>query len=212
VFVVNFKSNPSYEDSKEALGGITLLDKAKDSPFLCPLTGVEAGFGHRFVAIKTCGCALSEKIMKECPSSECLNCSKPFTKDDVVLLNPSDEEREKLRDALHEKRKAAKKEKKEKKKAKAAEETLETKPNNQTDEITTTTTSVTEEKKRKTSEASLSGNIKKAKEVMPVSTPSASTKAKVPEFANKGIFSSIFVKNAPSVPTSVGLTSTKLFS
>ena len=41
----------------------------------------------RFCVIKSCGCVISQKVPKEIPSSTCLACGKPFTEDDVIILN-----------------------------------------------------------------------------------------------------------------------------
>jgi len=113
IFNVNFKVNPAYD----ALGekqNTTIVDIAQDAPFVCPITGLEVGGNYKFHCIKSCGCAISDRALRECPSELCLNCGKPFNKDDVIPLNPSEEE-------LKELKKKYKAEGKDKKKSKSKE-------------------------------------------------------------------------------------------
>jgi len=96
IFNVNFKVNPAYD----ALGekqNTTIVDIAQDAPFVCPITGLEVGGNYKFHCIKSCGCAISDRALRECPSELCLNCGKPFNKDDVIPLNPTEEELKELK-------------------------------------------------------------------------------------------------------------------
>eukprot|EP01114_Cavostelium_apophysatum_P013798 TRINITY_DN3426_c0_g1_i1.p1 TRINITY_DN3426_c0_g1~~TRINITY_DN3426_c0_g1_i1.p1 ORF type:complete len:260 (-),score=65.83 TRINITY_DN3426_c0_g1_i1:51-830(-) len=111
VFPVNLKSNPAYKSLREQTS-LNLVDMAKESPFVCPISGVEACGKHRFSVIKSCGCALSDKAMKECPSEICLQCNKPFVKEDVIPLNPPEDELKEMRAKLKAKLEAEKEKKK----------------------------------------------------------------------------------------------------
>jgi len=87
------------------------------------------GGSHKFAVLKTCGCAFSERALKECPSEICLVCNTPFTEQDVLPLNPEDEELVELRLKLKEKMEQEKREKKERQREEAAKRvTFESKP------------------------------------------------------------------------------------
>jgi hypothetical protein len=58
---------------------------------------------YRFCVIKNCGCVLSEKAFRECPSEICLVCNKPFKTEDILILNPDESELKDLKDKLKEK-------------------------------------------------------------------------------------------------------------
>jgi hypothetical protein len=60
----------------------------------------------------------SEQGLKEVPSSTCIQCGKSFKQENIITINPTPAEQEKLKIALEEK-KAKAKEKKEKRKNKA---------------------------------------------------------------------------------------------
>jgi len=66
---------------------------------------------HKFVYLKSCGCVLSERCLREVPSDLCHKCQKPFTDADVVAINPSAEETAVLRAALEKRRKTEKQKK-----------------------------------------------------------------------------------------------------
>eukprot|EP01098_Paradermamoeba_levis_P008510 TRINITY_DN3528_c0_g1_i2.p1 TRINITY_DN3528_c0_g1~~TRINITY_DN3528_c0_g1_i2.p1 ORF type:complete len:332 (-),score=114.20 TRINITY_DN3528_c0_g1_i2:198-1193(-) len=104
--------------------------------WICPVTFIEASPKHKFLAIKTCGCVLSERAMKECPTNGiCLVCNTKFSKDDVIPLNRTDEEEIAEQRKKMEEKKAAKNEKKQPKK-----ETSASRQNSSTTTTTTTTT------------------------------------------------------------------------
>eukprot|EP00727_Mastigamoeba_balamuthi_P013511 m51a1_g8783 hypothetical protein (628) ;mRNA; r:199242-205977 len=95
--------------------------KARRGPFprfVCPLTGLEAGSGHRFVLMRGCGCVLSEKALAEVPSDKCLSCGAPVT--EVVTLNGNPDDVARLR-AQMEARRATEKPKKRKSAKRAAD-------------------------------------------------------------------------------------------
>jgi len=120
IIKLNFTANPAYEDDHT------------HSRFICPVTQIEFNGHYRFVAIRTCGCVLSEKALKEVPTAVCLKCGKEFTQTDIILLNGSKEEIDNLRQKMLEKREREHLERKEKKSKKNSSSTTTT---------TTTTTS-----------------------------------------------------------------------
>lgn len=68
----------------------------------CPLTGIEYTPHYNFIAIWKCGCVMSEKALKEIGGEgKCPVCNCPYCKDsDVISLNMTSEEKDKLRDYL----------------------------------------------------------------------------------------------------------------
>jgi replication termination factor 2 len=46
----------------------------------------------RFVVLASCGCVITERVIKEIPTKRCLACEKPFEEDDVILLNADEAE------------------------------------------------------------------------------------------------------------------------
>jgi hypothetical protein len=113
---VRFTVNPAFDPKEE--------DKPV-SPFICPVTLAEVGRHQRFSLLKSCGCVLSERALREVPSHTCLQCGKQFETNDIMPLNPTTEEMGELRQAMETRRASEKqdrKEKKERKKDKKASE------------------------------------------------------------------------------------------
>src|ERR1700678_4071398 len=95
----------------------------------CPITMLEANGKNRFFAMRPCGCVLSERALKEVPSTTCLHCGKPIKADASILLAPSKEEFDELRVKMEQRIKEHKeterkdkKEKKEKRRVEAGED------------------------------------------------------------------------------------------
>lgn len=93
--------NPSYKpdavvDDASFWSTSTILAGA----FYCPITLVEMNGTHAFSVISTCGCVMSDKALKEVKTETCLRCGAPFKAEDIVKLNPSDEEVAKLREEV----------------------------------------------------------------------------------------------------------------
>ncbi|XP_015791440.1 protein RTF2 homolog [Tetranychus urticae] len=101
---------PGYEE-KVVEGGLY----SSDSRYICPVTGLEMNGKYKFCYLQTCGCVLSDRGMREVKSETCHKCGKPFSEDDVVVLNGSDEEVKLARAKMEEKRLKEKSEKKGKK-------------------------------------------------------------------------------------------------
>lgn len=64
----------------------------KNSPYICPVLGLEMSGKFRFVALWSCGCAFSERALKEIGTKNCHKCTKVFEDDDVVILNGNEED------------------------------------------------------------------------------------------------------------------------
>ncbi|XP_075880961.1 replication termination factor 2 isoform X2 [Nelusetta ayraudi] len=109
--------NPEWEGERRNAKG----DKYEDNcgMFICPVVGLEMNGKHRFCYLQTCGCVFSDRAMKEVKTEICHKCGDPFKNEDVVILNGTKEEVQKLRVQMEEKRAKAKTKKS--KKSKAAE-------------------------------------------------------------------------------------------
>lgn len=81
--------------------------------FHCPITMLPANGKYRFVAIRGCGCVLSERAVKEVPSDVCLLCGRKWDSSPRgrILLNPSVEVRDQMRKDIEARLLAKKKEK-----------------------------------------------------------------------------------------------------
>lgn len=117
-----FDLNPQFKTSTESL----TAGNEGQRFFICPVAGIIADGTRRFVAMKGCGCVISEKGIKEVPSTTCVGCGATLPSGqlcspaDYVVLNPEMEEQDAMRAALFEERKASKlKKQREKEAAKA---------------------------------------------------------------------------------------------
>lgn len=96
----------SLKDIKEAKALLKSEITGKTSeatPIICPITQIEYDGIHKFCIIWNCGCIISERAIKELNKgkiTKCINCNKLCTQNDVVYLNPSKEEQDKLRASL----------------------------------------------------------------------------------------------------------------
>lgn len=73
---------------------------------------------YKFIALWSCGCVLSERALKEVGSETCHNCGVKFSNDDIIVLNPEEDDIDKMKINMkdrREKQKLLKKEKKDKK-------------------------------------------------------------------------------------------------
>uniref|UniRef100_A0AAG5DR62 Replication termination factor 2 n=1 Tax=Anopheles atroparvus TaxID=41427 RepID=A0AAG5DR62_ANOAO len=106
---LNLTPNPAYDESKDDIS----------SPFICPLIGLEMSGQFRFVALWTCGCVFSERSLKEIKGKTCPLCQAPFTDEDIVVLNGSEEDVEQMRSRMEVRAARVKMEKKSKAEKKA---------------------------------------------------------------------------------------------
>ncbi|KAK5578862.1 hypothetical protein RB653_008537 [Dictyostelium firmibasis] len=113
IYTVNFSSNPAHEKDSSV------------SPWLCPITKLEVGSSsYKFKILKTCGHVFSEKSFKELLNDDnnnnttttkkeidkskndqlsCFLCSKEYTTNDLITINPLNEELEQMKIVLQEK-------------------------------------------------------------------------------------------------------------
>ncbi|KAK3556897.1 hypothetical protein QTP70_022397 [Hemibagrus guttatus] len=113
---LNLTDNPAWEGERRNAKGDCYEDM-HCAMFICPVVGLEMNGKHKFSYLHTCGCVFSERALKEVKTEICHKCGDPFHEDDIVMLNSSKEEQEKLQKAMEERRakaKAAKKSKKSK--------------------------------------------------------------------------------------------------
>lgn len=111
---LNLTDNPAWEGERTNTKG----DRYEDmhcAMFICPVVGLEMNGKHKFCFLKTCGCVFSERALKEVKTEICHKCGDPFEEGDIILLNGTKEEVEKLRQRMEERRAKAKAGKKSKK-------------------------------------------------------------------------------------------------
>ncbi|XP_058121743.1 replication termination factor 2 isoform X2 [Anopheles ziemanni] len=84
---LNLTPNPAYDESKDD----------KSSPFICGLIGLEMSGQFRFVALWSCGCVFSERSLKEIKGKTCPLCQTPFTDEDIIVLNGTEDDIDQMR-------------------------------------------------------------------------------------------------------------------
>nr|XP_046239128.1 replication termination factor 2 [Scatophagus argus] len=114
---LNLTDNPEWEGEQRNTKGDRY--EGHCGMFICPVVGLEMNGKHRFCYLQTCGCVFSDRAMKEVKTEICHKCGDPFKDEDVIVLNGTKEEVEKLKEKMEERRTKAKIKKS--KKSKAAE-------------------------------------------------------------------------------------------
>ncbi|XP_063766299.1 replication termination factor 2 [Eleginops maclovinus] len=115
---LNLTDNPEWGGERRNTKG----DRYEDmhcGMFICPVVGLEMNGKHRFCYLQTCGCVFSDRALKEIKTEICHKCGDLFKDEDVIVLNGTKEDVEKLREKMEQKRAKAKTKKS--KKSKAAE-------------------------------------------------------------------------------------------
>ncbi|XP_046460994.1 replication termination factor 2-like [Daphnia pulex] len=97
--------NPSFKKHANMGDG---YDDLQSAEFICPVLGVEMNGKFKFCFIWTCGCVMSERSLKEIKTTSCHKCQKSFTNEDVIVINPSEEEFAVLQANMEARRSAAK--------------------------------------------------------------------------------------------------------
>ncbi|XP_043977433.1 replication termination factor 2 isoform X2 [Gambusia affinis] len=113
---LNLTDNPEWEGERRNAKG----DRYEDihcGMFICPVVGLEMNGKHRFCYLQTCGCVFSDRALKEIKTEICHKCGDPFKDEDIVVLNGTKEEVQKLKEKMEEKRVKAKTKKSKKSKA-----------------------------------------------------------------------------------------------
>ncbi|XP_030029162.2 replication termination factor 2 [Manduca sexta] len=137
------------------------------APYICPISGLEMTGKFRFIFLWSCGCVLAERALKEVKQNLCHMCQQPFMDNDVVVLNGTEEDVEKLKDKMALRianRKTSKKSKSEKKLK------VETLTESTSETPSTSSTEVKTEIKEEP-EAGPSNAVKKEIETIPLSLP-----------------------------------------
>lgn len=90
--VKELKLTPNPEHQKLSVERHNTFIAKTASAYICPIAKLEMNGRHRFVALWSCGCVFSEKALLRIKDSLCLCCVKPFSDEDIVILNggPSD--------------------------------------------------------------------------------------------------------------------------
>jgi len=180
------------------------------SPFVCPITMTEVGGKHQFITFRECGCVLSKRVLKEIPSTECLNCGKPAHLENILTLNNSDEEIERLKKEIEEHQATHQEQKKERKKKTKAEklekkEVLEQTESKEKDQKSNEKKNERKERKEKRKK----GKEPIEEEDMPIEPKKRkkeeSSEAFIPsylqsEYIDKKIYSSIFTSSLKENP------------
>lgn len=83
-------------------------------PFVCPVSNTELNGLNRFLFLWKCGCVFSEKALEQIKDGEkkCLICTKPYSSDEVISLNYTEEEQFRMQREIIEKKEQQKKDKK----------------------------------------------------------------------------------------------------
>ena len=98
--------NSSFNADRSDLG-TEYLD-VYSSPFICSLTGLEMNGKYKFCALWTCGCVLSDRALRTVNGQNhgnsasavpisCPKCGQEYSADDVVILNPEDDDLEMMK-------------------------------------------------------------------------------------------------------------------
>lgn len=104
---LNLTDNPEWRGERSETKG----DRYEDmhcGMFICPVVGLEMNGKHRFCYLQTCGCVFSDRALKEVKTEICHKCGDPFSQDNLIVLNGTKEEVEKLRVKMEERRVKAK--------------------------------------------------------------------------------------------------------
>jgi len=97
--------NPSFKKS-DTKGDA--YDDQQSAEYICPVLGVEMNGKFRFCFIWTCGCVMSERALREIKTTICHKCQKPIKEEDIITLNPTEEDEETLKSNMEVRRLANK--------------------------------------------------------------------------------------------------------
>ncbi|XP_037107193.1 replication termination factor 2 [Syngnathus acus] len=119
---LNLTDNPEWGGERRNTKG-DVYEDVHCGMFICPVVGLEMNGKHRFCYLQTCGCVFSDRALKEVKTEICHKCGDPFQNTDLVVLNGTKEEVEKLREKMEARRAMAKAKKSKKSKAAASAST-----------------------------------------------------------------------------------------
>lgn len=81
--------NPAFNGKAQSVGGY--IDD-RSSPYICPLVGLEMNDRSKFCFLWKCGCVISERGLKLGADNKCVNCVMEYEEDDIVILNPTEDD------------------------------------------------------------------------------------------------------------------------
>ena len=86
-------ANPSFSsDTQKNSDEFSAVNR---SQYICPVTGLELNGSFRFYFLYSCGCVFSERAYKTVQNKlSCLKCEKAFTDNDLIVLNPEENDLE----------------------------------------------------------------------------------------------------------------------
>ncbi|XP_078105115.1 replication termination factor 2 [Sander vitreus] len=195
---LNLTDNPEWEGERRNTKG----DRYEDfncGMFICPVVGLEMNGKHRFCYLQTCGCVFSDRALKEIKTDICHKCGDAFKNEDVVVLNGTKEEVEKLREKMEERRTKAKTKKSKKSKAAEAVSTpSESKEATQAPQVDVTEISL--QNGGESSQSAVAGSSSSSKGTR--SSTSSATKRSVQEMTEKSeVFKSLFTSHSSAKRT-----------
>jgi len=94
--------NPAYEGEERMLVGNPLQESR--APWSCPVTGLEMNGRHAFCYSLVCGCVVSRRALREVQQQRCLQCSKEVAREDMLVLNPDEEQLKAAKEAMAERK------------------------------------------------------------------------------------------------------------
>ncbi len=89
---LNLVSNPAFDANKQENADET--SSLSRSKYICPITGLEMNGSFKFYFPLSCGCVFSERAYKTLSHSrlKCLKCDKAFIENDLIIINPDEED------------------------------------------------------------------------------------------------------------------------
>lgn len=87
--VLKLTPNPAFNGKAQSVGGY--IDD-RSSPYICPLVGLEMNDRSKFCFLWKCGCVVSERGLKLGADNKCVNCVTEYEEDDIVILNPTEDD------------------------------------------------------------------------------------------------------------------------
>lgn len=89
---LNLTPNPSYDSNRQENGDES--NTINKTQWICSITGLEMNGSFKFYCLFSCGCVFSERAYKSINSSnfKCIRCEKTYGENDLITINPTEEE------------------------------------------------------------------------------------------------------------------------
>ncbi|XP_041357172.1 replication termination factor 2-like isoform X2 [Gigantopelta aegis] len=107
---LNLTTNRGYTGGKAEMGNCYI--DTQTSVYICPVAGLEMNGTYKFCFPWSCGCVISERALKEVPTEVCHTCGEKFMQDDIIVLNPPEEDLDTVRLQMEARRLRLKRDKK----------------------------------------------------------------------------------------------------